>query len=204
MAVFSFLTFLLEMKVVRAATVGCRCKCQNRGDRPQLRTLASVPFFRLCSASVTENFIVVLQRNPPSLAFWKEEPLFCAKVKPRIAKRGDLGKKEGEGGCLLTGQQLLQELSLFTQFYSLGCSRPSFLTLLPPFLPLFCPSSTPPSSSCNSAKKKELDSSNADAHEMQVLVRISQNQFHSHFSSLGSSRVQVSRSDQFSKQGLTS
>ena len=144
-----------EMKVVRVATVGCRCKCQNRGDRPQLRTLASVPFFRLCSASVIENFIVVLQRNPPSLAFWKEEPLFCAKVKPRIAKRGDLGKKEGEGGCLLTGQQLLQELSLFTQFYSLGCSRPSFLTLLPPFLPLFCPSSTPPSSSsCNSAKKR--------------------------------------------------
>ena len=144
MAVFSFLTFLLEMKVVRVATVGCRCKCQNRGDRPLLRTLASVPFFRLCSASVIENFIVVLQRNPPSLAFWKEEPLFCAKVKPRIAKKGGLRKEGGRGRLppdwtaiiarTLTFYSILLSWMLSTLFFNSSPSLPSsflsFLTII--------------------------------------------------------------------------
>ena len=107
----------------------------NRGDRPQLRTLAFVPFFRLCSAAVTENFIVVLQRNPPSLAFWKEEPLFCAKVKPRIAKRGGFRKEGGTGRLppdwtaiiarTLTFYSILLSWMLSTLFFNSSPSLPS-------------------------------------------------------------------------------
>ena len=57
------------------ATVGCRSKCQIRGDWPpdELTTFPSL---------VTENFVhVATDTNPPSLAFpsVEEEPLFAQK-----------------------------------------------------------------------------------------------------------------------------